>query len=117
MDCLVLNDARRYAAAIFLVAGVTGCSSATVDCGGQVHPENLGADALRIVEKAKADSKAFCSESDSGCDFTVAKTAQGWSVAATRIFAVDGKCASRIGDERFFSYDESGTLLRVIEGA
>lgn len=76
----------------------------------------VGADALEIVKKAAVASRTFRAESGAGCDFTVAKTNQGWSVAATRVLAVDGKCVSRIGDEKFYAYDDAGTLIRVVDG-
>ncbi|MEJ7746428.1 MAG: hypothetical protein WKF61_06685 [Luteimonas sp.] len=95
---------------------VAGCSAEKVHCGGRIYPDQVGEDALKILKKTEAESKEFCSEPGAGCDFTVAKTRQGWSVAATRTFAADGKCASRIGDEKFYSYDNSGSLIRVIDG-
>jgi hypothetical protein len=115
MDCPALNDFRRCAVAFLLAAAAVSCSSKAVHCGGRVYPVEAGADALGVVRKAEADSKEFCAESGAGCDFTVAKTKKGWSVAATRTFAVDGKCASRIGDEKIYSYDESGILVRVMD--
>lgn len=116
MDCLALNVAQRYAAAVLLILAAAGCSSAPVECGGKVRPQNLGADALRILEKARAASTSFCTEPASGCDFTVSKTAKGWAVAATRRFAVGGKCGSGPGDDIIFVYDEAGTQVREIHG-
>ncbi|WP_240099344.1 hypothetical protein [Thermomonas flagellata] len=116
MDYLALNSFWRCAVVFLLAAAVVGCSSTTVRCGGRVYPEKASADALSVVKKTEVDSKEFCAESGGGCDFTVAKTKQGWSVAATRTFAVDGKCASRIGDEKIYIYDESGVLVRAIDG-
>ncbi|WP_141400851.1 hypothetical protein [Pseudoxanthomonas wuyuanensis] len=111
-----MNKILRYASYSIAVAVISGCSSKADHCGGNVYPDKAGVDALRFVEKAKVDSEEFCLESGAGCDFTVAKTNQGWSVAVTRTFAVDGKCASRVGDEKFYSYDNSGSLIRVIDG-
>jgi hypothetical protein len=116
MACHTLNQVWRYAFALLLVAATSGCSSEAMHCGGRIYPDHAGADALDLVKKAERDSKAFCAVSGAGCDFTVARTNQGWSVAATRTFAVDGKCASRIGDEKFYRYDEAGTLIRVVSG-
>ena len=116
MNNPILSSARRYAAAVLCIALMAGCTSAPVECGGKVRPEKLGPDALRILEKAKADSRAFCSESKSGCDFVVYRTPRGWAVAATKMIVEDGACVSRIGDDRYFSYDQSGTLLKVING-
>jgi hypothetical protein len=116
MNCMTLKNARRYAAAVLLILAAAGCSSTPVDCGGKVRPQNLGADALRILEKARAASTSFCAEPASGCDFTVSKTANGWAVAATRRFAVNGKCGSGPGDDIIFAYDEAGTLVREIYG-
>jgi hypothetical protein len=106
----------RFAFWLLLLAALGGCSSEKIDCGGKISPDVINADALKIVKKAEIDSKAFCKGSDAGCTFTVAKTDQNWSVSATRVFAVDGKCVSRIGDEKFYKYDESGVLMRVIDG-
>lgn len=116
MDCQVLNSVRHFALALLLMVVVTGCTSKTVLCGGQVYPDNISADAMRVVKKAEVDSRVFCAGSNAGCDFTIAKTNQGWSVAATRTFAVDGKCASRLGDEKFYYYDGAGALIRVVQG-
>lgn len=116
MDCLVLSVAQRYATAVLLILAAAGCSSAPVDCGGKVRPQNLGADALRILDKAKAASTSSCTEPASGCDFTVSKTAKGWAVAATRRFAVNGKCGSGPGDDIIFVFDEDGMLVREIYG-
>ena len=110
------GNARLYAATALLLAVHAGCTSAPVECGGNVRPEDLGPDALRILEKARADSRAFCSESTSGCDLVVYKTPRGWAVAATKMMVEDGKCVTRFGDDRYFSYDASGTLLKVING-
>ena len=110
------SSARRYAAAVLGIALLAGCTSAPVECGGQVRPEKLGPDASRILEKARVDSRAFCSESTSGCDFVVYRTPRGWAVAATKRMVEDGKCVTRFGDDRYFSYDASGTLLKVING-
>ncbi len=116
MDNSTLTDARPYAAAVLGIALMAGCTSAPAECGGQVRPEKLGPDASRILERARADSRAFCSESTSGCDFVVYRTPQGWAVAATKMMVEDGKCVTRFGDDRYFSYDASGTLLKVING-
>jgi hypothetical protein len=102
-----------------LLASLTllaACSENQVSCGGKVSPGQIDRLAMVVVEKAKADSKAFCAGSPSGCDYAVATTPNGWSVAATRVFSVKDQCVSRIGDERFYSYDASGSLVRVLEG-
>lgn len=116
MDYQALNNIWRCAFAFLLIVVMMGCSSKAVHCGGRVYPDKASAEALELVKKAEMDSKAFCAESNAGCDFTVAKTNQGWSVAATRTFSVDGKCASRAGDEKFYSYDETGSLIRAVDG-
>lgn len=116
MDCQAINNFSRHTISFFFITAITGCSVEDVHCGGHNYPEKVGEDALRILKKAEVDSRAFCSGPGAGCDFTIARTNQGWSVVATRMFAVDGKCASRIGDEKFYSYDSSGSLIRVIDG-
>jgi len=116
MDCQTINSVSRHAISLFFIAAIAGCSAEDVRCGGHNYSEKVGADALRILKKAEVDSRAFCSGPGAGCEFTIARTNQGWSVAATKMVAVDGKCASRIGDEKFYSYDSSGSLIRSIDG-
>lgn len=106
----------RYTFMLPLLGSAVACSSTKIECGGQVSPHGVGSDTLAIVDKAKAESRRFCEGSEVGCDYTVAKTKAGWSVAATRVFVVDGKCVSAIGGEKIYGYDGSGQLTRVIEG-
>jgi len=107
---------ERLVLMVLIAAGLSGCSQAELSCGGDVQPKDASSEALKLVRKAKSDAAAFCSEHGMGCDFSVGRTKQGWSVAVTRTFAVDGKCVSRIGDEKFFVYDAQGVLIQVIEG-
>lgn len=95
---------------------LAGCTSEAVTCGGDVSPKALAARAPNIVEQAKRDAASFCVRSNGGCDFTMARTRDGWSVAATFRVERDGKCLFRIGDQRFYLYDEAGVLQRVING-
>jgi len=95
---------------------LTGCTSEAVTCGGDVSPKALAARAPSIVEQAKRDAASFCVRSNGGCDFTMARTRDGWSVAATFRVERDGKCLVRIGDQRFYIYDDAGSLRRVING-
>lgn len=111
-----MSDCWRYVCTLLLLAATAACSSTKVPCGGKIFPQGIGDDALAIVNKARVESKAFCAASEAGCDYTVAKAKGGWSVAVTLVFPVDGKCGSRFGDEKFYSYDDSGELARVIEG-
>ena len=106
----------RTGCVLATLALLAACAANEVSCGGNMSPEHIDRMAMVAIEKAKADSKAFCAGSPSGCDYTVASTPDGWSVAATLVFSVNGKCVSRIGDERFYSYDASGSLVRVLEG-
>lgn len=103
-------------ASALLFLGVAACSSKNIPCGGRVYPSGIKGDALSIAEKAMAESKRFCAATSEGCDYIVAKTPTGWSVAATRVSLVDEKCLGGIGDERFYSYDNAGELLRTIDG-
>jgi len=107
---------ERLVLMVLIAAGLSGCSQAEVSCGGDIQPRNASSEALELVSKAKSDAAAFCSEHGMGCDFSVGRTRKGWSVAVTRTFAVDGKCVSRVGDEKFFVYDAQGALIEVIEG-
>jgi len=95
---------------------LAGCTSEAVTCGGDVSPQALAASALNIVEQAKRDAASFCVRSNGGCDFRMARTRDGWSVAATFRVERDGKCLYRIGDQRFYLYDEAGVLQDVING-
>lgn len=101
---------------LLVTTSLAGCSQTEVSCGGNVKPENADSEVLKRVSNAKTDSAVFCSKKGMGCDFSVARTKDGWSVAVTRTFAVDGRCVSRIGDEKFFVYDERGALIQVIDG-
>lgn len=99
-----------------LLTMFAGCTSKAVTCGGDVSPRALAANAPNIVEQAKRDAASFCVRSSGGCDFTMARTRDGWSVAATFRVERDGKCLVRIGDQRFYLYDEAGVLQEVISG-
>lgn len=101
---------------MLLFFGAAGCSSTNIPCGGRISPSGLKGDALVIAKKAVAESARFCAGTSEGCDYIVAKTPKGWSVASTRVSRVDEKCLSAIGDEKFYSYDDSGELLRTIDG-
>ena len=116
MESQVLISLTRNLLAFLVVAIVASCSAERTVCGGRIYPDQPSSDALIIVKKARSDSRKFCSDEGAGCDFTIARTKQGWSVAAIKVFAVDGKCASRMGDEKFYSYDSAGSLVRVIDG-
>lgn len=102
--------------ALLLLIGAAGCSSENIQCGGNISPTGIDGDALVIAKKAMAESAVFCAGSPVGCDYVVAKVPSGWSVAATRVFVVDNDCASRMGDEKFYNYDDSGKLIRVLDG-
>lgn len=105
------------AAALLLTVATVACApKPPVECGGKIYPESASAEALSIVERAAAESRPFCAGASDGCDFSVARTSQGWSVAVTRMIVVEGKCVSRLGDERFYSYDKSGAPVGVIDG-
>lgn len=95
---------------------LAGCTSEAVTCGGDVSPRALASSVPNIVEQAKRDAASFCVRNSGGCDFTMARTRDGWSVAATFRVERDGKCLFRIGDQRFYLYDEAGVLQRVING-
>ncbi len=101
---------------LLLLGSAAACSSTKIECGGQVAPHGIGSDALAIVDKARAEARGFCTGSEVGCDYTVVKTKTGWSVAATQVFVVDGKCVSAIGGEKIYGYDGSGQLTRIIDG-
>lgn len=95
---------------------LVSCGSGDLRCGGVVYPSDVSTDALKIVEKSKVNSREFCSHSDYGCNFTVAKIDGGWSVAVVRVLVVRGRCASRIGDDIFFIYNDSGVLVKTLNG-
>ena len=101
---------------ILSLSMLAGCTSEAVTCGGDVSPKALAASAANIVEQAKRDAASFCVRSNGGCDFRMARTRDGWSVAATFRVERDGKCLYRIGDQRFYLYDEAGVLQDVISG-
>lgn len=95
---------------------VAACSKPPVICGGEVSPKNATDAELQLVDIARDRSTDLCNQPGSACDFNVYKTKAGRTVKATRSFAYDGRCITRIGDERFYSFDESGRLESVING-
>lgn len=99
-----------------LVVALAACSEPQIVCGGEVYPTAATESELQLVSAAKVAAAEFCGRDDSGCDFAVYKTRDGMTVKATRMVANDGKCVNFIGDERFFSFDASGRLQRVING-
>jgi len=96
--------------------GVAACSKPPIVCGGGVSPKNATDADLRLVSIARAESVDLCNQRDSACDFDVYKTRGGRTVRATRVIALDGRCVTRIGDDRFYAFDESGRLKNVING-
>lgn len=106
------------AIAIFLLFALVlgGCGYEHVQCGGSVSPKNMVGGDRAILEKVKRDSKSYCLRGNGGCDFQLTKTDRGWSVAAIRLVEHDGKCLYGPGDQKFYIYDEAGSLLRVIGG-
>lgn len=95
---------------------VAACSKPPITCVGEVNPKSATDAELQLVDIAREQSADLCNQPDSACDFDVYKTKAGRTVKATRSFAYDGRCITRIGDERFFSFDESGRLESVING-
>lgn len=108
---------KNYGIGFILIAALCGgCSLEEKKCGGKIHPENASGAALEIANKALIDSREYCRGAGLGCDLRVAKTSSGWTVAVVRKFSVDGVCASRVGDEKFYSYDNSGNLIKAVNG-
>lgn len=99
-----------------IAMGGAACSKPQVVCGGGVYPKAATDSELNLVSIAKVEAAEFCSRVDSGCDFSVYKTRAGATVKARRMVAHDGRCVNFIGDERFYSFDESGRLEGVING-
>lgn len=96
--------------------GVAACSKPPIVCGGEISPKNATDADLRLVSIARAQSADLCNLPNSACDFHVYKTKAGRTVKATRVTAYDGRCVTRIGDDRFYAFDESGRLEDVING-
>jgi hypothetical protein len=71
----------------------------------------------RIIEAAKRDSAAYCARSKEGCEFSVVREADGWSVIAYPfVRAENGERAYVPGMFRSYSYDKNGNLLREVPG-
>lgn len=87
-----------------------------VICGGKVRPENATAAELDLVSIAIDRSADLCGYGGESCDFDVYKTKAGQAVKATRRRPYDGRCISRIGDDRYYSFDASGRLNGVMDG-
>lgn len=117
MDCSHIQSPVTIAIFyLLLVLSLGGCSPGHVQCGGNISPENMTDGDRVILEKVRIDSNSYCSSENSGCDFQLAKTDSGWSVTAIRLVERDGKCLYGAGDQKFYIYDEVGSLLRVISG-
>jgi hypothetical protein len=98
---------RKFLGILFVLIAVA-CHSERIECWGAVHPGNLHSDGAEVLEKARLASRSYCSEVGTGCNFSVKKEAGGWSVTASKMLEVDGKCVSRIGDKQFYNYDAAG---------
>lgn len=71
----------------------------------------------RIIEAAKRDSANYCSRSKEGCELSVVKRPDGWSVMAFPIIRAEhGERVYMPGMFNSYSYSESGELLGVMPG-
>lgn len=113
------NNGRVKGAGIILALLValllSSCSQEDVVCGS-VEPGNPSPIESRMLEVAKRESTSYCNVEGMSCEFAAYETRGGRTVRVTRVYASDGKCIGALGDERFYSFDESGDLIKVING-
>lgn len=101
---------------VFCGSSVLACSPSPIACETKILPDNPTHETYQVLARAMVASHDFCKAGAADCEYIVAEVDGGWSVLATRTFAVGGKCVSRIGDERFYVFDASGRLTRVVYG-
>lgn len=94
---------------------LSGCSKPQVSCGGNM-PRNATPAQLELVKIARGQAQELCGHGDGDCDYTVYETKAGQTVKATRVSPYEDKCVSNFGDDQYYSFDESGKLLKVING-
>ncbi|WP_422508150.1 hypothetical protein [Stenotrophomonas sp. GZD-301] len=111
----MMTTSMLLAAAVLL----SGCSEPQpeVQCGGEVRfHETNATEADAILQAVRRDSRNYCVESGSACDFFVSKDDITWTVMALVPSAHEGRCIYGIGFDRTYIYDTSGRLLRVNPG-
>ncbi|WP_312316619.1 hypothetical protein [Stenotrophomonas sp.] len=101
------------------IAGVAvllaACSAENVVCGS-VKPANPNEVESKILGVATKQTLAYCSVEGASCNIAAYETRGGRTVRVARVFAEDGKCLGALGDEKYFSFDESGNLQKIIGG-
>lgn len=98
-----------------LFVPLVACSQQDVECGG-VEPRDYSQSELALLEVARKESLAYCGLPKTGCEFSVYKTRAGTTVRVSRLSSTGGQCLGAIGDEKFYSFDDVGHLVRVIDG-
>lgn len=108
-------DVGRLTLVSLAVLLVASCSREDAVCGS-VKPERPTEIESRMLSVAKRQSFSFCSVQGASCELTAYETRGGRTVRVSRVFAQDGKCIGALGDEKFYSFDESGKLIRIVNG-
>lgn len=101
-------------AALILVP-LVACSQQDVKCGG-VEQREYSQSELALLEVARKESLSYCGLPRVGCEFSVYKTRAGTTVRVSRLSPSGGRCIAAIGDEKFYSFNDAGHLVQVIDG-
>lgn len=98
-----------------ILISLAACSRQEVQCG-EVEDRAYSKRELALLEFAAKESSAYCGPPKAGCYFSVYKTREGTTVRVSRLSSNGGRCLGAIGDEKFYSFDGAGNLIRVIDG-
>jgi hypothetical protein len=113
-DDVEISKARSVWIPLALMS-LAACSRQEVQCG-EVEKRLYSQSELALLEIATKESIAYCGPPKAGCYFSVYKTQQGTTVRVSRLSSDGGRCLGAIGDEKFYSFDGAGNLVRVIDG-
>lgn len=61
------------------------------------------------------ESKTFCTDGYSGCNYQVLPREGGLTVVASFARSAQGRCFYDPHDERYFLYDSTGRLERIVD--
>lgn len=101
--------------AALLLLPLVACSQEDVKCGG-VEQREYSQSELALLEVARKESLSYCGLPRVGCEFSVYKTRAGTTVRVSRLSPSGGQCIGAIGDEKFYSFNDAGHLVQVIDG-
>jgi hypothetical protein len=101
----------------FVACTLVGCAEAPppVQCGGKVRTFASGPVVDAVLASARLESKAFCTGDYSGCNYQVLPREGGWMVVASFARSAEGRCFYLLDDERYFLYDSTGRLEKIMD--